>query len=154
MEAAIVRDDAGVLIDGRNRLRACEIAGVVPTFVSLNGHDAAAFIVSANLERRNLNKGQQAIALAMIYPEPGKGGRGKTSEANTAAKRGGFSADRLSDARSVLKHSRALAEAVLAHRTSLDKALETVERERAILTTLIQPGSAFRLGVLALGLVD
>src|SRR4051812_41618555 len=77
----IVLDSDGVLIDGRNRLRACEIAEVAPTFTALNGHDAAAFIVSANLERRNLTKGQQAVALAMIYPAPGKGGRGKKSEA-------------------------------------------------------------------------
>jgi hypothetical protein len=65
----IVIDADGVLIDGRNRLRACEIAGVVPTYQQLNGHDAAAFIVSANLARRNLSKGQQAVALALIYPD-------------------------------------------------------------------------------------
>jgi len=41
----------------------------------LNGHDPAAFIVSANLERRNLSKGQQAVALAMIYPETRQGKR-------------------------------------------------------------------------------
>jgi ParB-like chromosome segregation protein Spo0J len=42
----IVLDADGVLIDGRNRLRACEIAGVDPKFSKLNGHDAAAYIVS------------------------------------------------------------------------------------------------------------
>ena len=63
----IVVDADGALIDGRNRLRACEIAGVEPEFAELNGHgDADAFIVPANLARRNLSKGQQAIALAMI----------------------------------------------------------------------------------------
>jgi hypothetical protein len=33
--------------------------------------DPAASIFSANLARRNLTKGQQAIAVAMLYPEPG-----------------------------------------------------------------------------------
>jgi ParB-like chromosome segregation protein Spo0J len=70
----IVVDADGVLIDGRNRLAACEKAGVAPVYQELNGHDAAAFIVSANLARRNLSKGQQAMALAMIYPEPGTRG--------------------------------------------------------------------------------
>jgi ParB-like chromosome segregation protein Spo0J len=73
----IVLDDDGRIVDGRNRFRACEKAGVEPSYASLNGHDAAAFIVSANLARRNLTKGQQAMVLAMIYPEPEKGGRGK-----------------------------------------------------------------------------
>jgi hypothetical protein len=122
----IVLDDAGVLIDGRNRLRACEIAGVAPTFAALNGHDAAAFIVSANLERRNLTKGQQAVALAMIYPEPHSHPRGKMKGLETKQ----FDRSRLSQARAVLHHSRALAEDVLGHRTSLDQALKTVEEER------------------------
>src|SRR3954454_14399580 len=72
----IVLDAEGVLVDGRNRLRACGMAGVEPTFRRLNGEDTEAFIVSANLARRNLNKAQQAMALAMIYPDGGKGGRG------------------------------------------------------------------------------
>jgi ParB-like nuclease domain len=36
----IVVDADGALIDGRNRLRACEIAGVEPAFQQLNGHYA------------------------------------------------------------------------------------------------------------------
>jgi hypothetical protein len=125
---SIVIDDDGKLMDGRNRLRGCEIAGVDPTFEQLNGRDAAAFIVSANLARRNLNKGQQAIALAMIYPEPEKGGRG--NKAKNLLGTEGFSAARLSQARSVLRHSRALAEDVLATRKSLDAALKKVEEDR------------------------
>jgi hypothetical protein len=124
----IVVDADGVLIDGRNRLRACEIAGVEPTIELLNGHDAAAFIVSANLERRNLTKGQQAMALALIYPEP-KRGRGKKDEARKVLETRAFSRQRLEQARSILRHSRALAEDVVAKRTSLDEALKTVESE-------------------------
>jgi hypothetical protein len=91
---------------------------------------AAAFIVSANLERRNLTKGQQAIALAMIYPDPGKGGRGKKGDAANSLVSGGFSRQRLDQARTVLRHSRAYAEDVLAARTSLDIVLRKVEEER------------------------
>lgn len=123
----IVLDADGVLIDGRNRLRACEIASVDPKFSKLNGHDAAAYIVSANLERRNLTKGQQAMALAMIYPEPGKGGRGNRQ---SLAENARVSSTRLTQSRSILRHSRALAEDVLARRISFDEALETVEEER------------------------
>lgn len=124
----IVLDADGTLIDGRNRLRACEIAGVEPRFEQLNGHDAAALIVSANLERRNLTKGQQAVALAMIYPEREKGGRGR--KAQNSSETEGFSAARLSQARTVLRHSRALAEQVMAKHLSLDAALDVVAEER------------------------
>jgi hypothetical protein len=36
----------------------------------LNGEDVGAFIISENIERRRLTKGQSAMAMAMIYPEP------------------------------------------------------------------------------------
>jgi hypothetical protein len=75
------KDEAGDpvegLIDGRNRLKACEIAGVEPKFAKLNGADPLAYIVSSNVERRSLTAGQKAIATALIWPEPEKGGRGK-----------------------------------------------------------------------------
>jgi ParB-like chromosome segregation protein Spo0J len=122
----IVLDADGTLVDGRNRLRACEIAGIEPTFETLNGHDAAAFIVSANLERRNLTKGQQAMALAMIYPQPDKRGRGNKGKAEETS---GFSQKRLAQARSILRHSQALADDVMTKRRSLDAALDIVAEE-------------------------
>jgi len=121
----IVLDADGVLIDGRNRLRACEIAEVEPTFKNLNGHDAAAFIVSANLSRRNLSKGQQAMALAMIYPEPKRGIHSQLKLSTQGPDKG-----LLSKARAILRHSRALAEDVLADRVKFDAALRTIENER------------------------
>jgi hypothetical protein len=127
----IVLDADGVLIDGRNRLRACEIAEREPQFERLNGHDAAAFIVSANLNRRNLTIGQQAMALAMIYPDPARG-RGKKDEARKGTETGSFSYTRVKDARLVLHHSPALAADVMAKRCSLDKALEKITEERRI----------------------
>ena len=67
----IVLDADGVLIDGRNRLAACEIAGMKPLFTSLNGHDATAFIMSANIARRQMTKGAIAMVVAKAYPEAG-----------------------------------------------------------------------------------
>lgn len=121
------------LIDGRNRLRACELAGIDPTFTEFVGDDQAvkSYIADVNLERRDLKKGQKAMALAMLFPEPEKGGRGKVSAAKTSAKRGGFSMDRVDACRAVRAHSEALAQDVLADRVPLDKALEQVKREQA-----------------------
>jgi ParB-like nuclease domain len=60
------------IIDGRNRQRACEIAGVEPHYSEFQGADPRSFIVSANIHRRDLSKGQKALALALIYPEGAK----------------------------------------------------------------------------------
>jgi hypothetical protein len=55
----------GVMLDGRNRLRACEIAGVEPRFVEWDGIGSPlAFVLSRNLHRRHLNEGQRAIIAA------------------------------------------------------------------------------------------
>jgi ParB-like nuclease domain len=66
-----------VLVDGRNRRAACELAKVEPEVRHLNGEDPNAYVLSANVHRRHMTKGQRAMAVAMISPEPEKGGRGK-----------------------------------------------------------------------------
>jgi hypothetical protein len=38
-------------------------------------------ILATNVKRRHMTEGQQAMAHAMIYPDAGKGGRGKRSTA-------------------------------------------------------------------------
>jgi hypothetical protein len=53
-----------VLLDGRNRLAACTLAGVTPSFTEYTGDSPVAFIIGANLARRHLDKGQK-IALAL-----------------------------------------------------------------------------------------
>ncbi len=116
------------LIDGRNRLRACEVAGVEPTFTLFEGSndDVLAFIADVNLERRDLKKGQKAMALAMLYPEAKRGMHSQSR--NGTGKE--FSKQRLADARAVLRHSSVLAEDVLADRIPLDKALEQIKSEQ------------------------
>jgi hypothetical protein len=89
----------------------------------INGHDPVALIASANLSRRNLSKGQQAMALAMIYPELEKGRRGKKTEGTKAAETAGFSYRRLAEARTVYRHSPELACAVIAGIEPFDAAL-------------------------------
>ena len=49
----------GVLLDGRNRLAACQRAGVEPVFDVFDG-DPVALIVSENMQRRDLTKAQKA----------------------------------------------------------------------------------------------
>lgn len=126
----IILDHTGEwLVDGRNRLKACEIAEVAPRFEHLNGQDPRAYVVSANIARRNITKGQQALAMAFIYPEPEKGGRGKTTITNSKETLG-FSPMRLSQARQIIRHPD-LVDMVKSGAMPFDSAL-TEARERAI----------------------
>lgn len=86
------------------------------------------FVLSANIHRRHMTKGQRAMAVAKIYPEPGKGGRGKRTSGNLA-ETAGFSQRRLQEARTILKYAPDLADNVLTGSMSLDEAYR-IARER------------------------
>jgi hypothetical protein len=53
------------ILDGGNRYAACVAAGVEPRFVTFSGADPVAFVLSANLHRRHLSTGQQAVVVAL-----------------------------------------------------------------------------------------
>ena len=48
------------ILDGRNRYRACEIAGVTPKYIEWCGADPWEYVWSQNAERRHLPAGQKA----------------------------------------------------------------------------------------------
>lgn len=60
----------GEILDGRNRLKACGMAGVVPRFETVTlaeGDSPTLWVVSKNLFRRHLKPGEQAkVALDML----------------------------------------------------------------------------------------
>lgn len=56
----------GMILDGRNRYRACEIAGIEPMTRGYLGDNPLAFVVSANLKRRHLTESQRGIAAAQV----------------------------------------------------------------------------------------
>ncbi|WP_367138961.1 MULTISPECIES: DUF5131 family protein [Streptomyces] len=71
-EPIILNHDRTVLIDGRNRYRACEQAGVDPVFETLGAHyDGLAIlnlIVDRNERRRDMNAGQKAMVALALEP--------------------------------------------------------------------------------------
>jgi hypothetical protein len=68
VEPLVVWD--GLLLDGRNRRRACEMAGVEPRFVEWHGEGGSpvAFIAARNLHRRHLSESQRAAIAAQVKP--------------------------------------------------------------------------------------
>jgi ParB-like chromosome segregation protein Spo0J len=57
----------GQVIDGRNRMTACQRAGVPPTFTTLlHCPDPVAYVLSANLHRRHLTDDDRALCAARM----------------------------------------------------------------------------------------
>jgi hypothetical protein len=119
--------DGKTIVDGRNRYEACRRAEVEPHFEdSIEDDDQArALIISANIQRRNMTKDQQAMAHAVLNPEPEKAGRRKNGCATQPLE---FDKSRLSRARAILRHSEAMMQSVLSGGLSIDAALAQMKK--------------------------
>lgn len=56
----------GAVLDGRNRLQACEKTGIPPRFTNYEGTDPYGYVVSHNLHRRHLGEGQRSMLGAQL----------------------------------------------------------------------------------------
>ena len=116
------------VIDGRNRIEACRRAKVNPHTVMLNGEDQDAYIADANLERRDLSKGQKAMLVAWNERRKpiNKGGRGNRSDSEQF----GLSKARISNARTVMEYCEQYVPLVIDGSMGLDEAYREANRKR------------------------
>jgi hypothetical protein len=91
--------------------------GIVPDYVLLDGQDSVTYILSANIHRRHMSKGQRAMVVARLLISSNL-----TQQA--ASKQLNVSQQRISFASVVLKHASDLADSVVNGSLSLDKAYE------------------------------
>ncbi|MEV0188466.1 ParB/RepB/Spo0J family partition protein [Kitasatospora purpeofusca] len=128
----IMLDDYGRLLDGRNRLKACEIAGVDPQFATYDGPDPDAYTLAVNIRRRNLTKGQIAMiaAKASSLAEPAGGSRGEHS-ARSLSERAGVSLGRIGQALTVVRHAPDLVDQVISGALGMDEAYKTAREAKA-----------------------
>lgn len=75
----------GKILDGRNRYKACLLKGIEPRFIEQRPADPIAFVVSANLHRRQLNAGQRALVFETLANLPHGGDRRSEQAAKIAA---------------------------------------------------------------------
>jgi ParB/RepB/Spo0J family partition protein len=121
----VVLDEDGRVLDGRNRLAACEPLGVTPEVVIYDGDDPDGYALTVNLARRHLSKGQRAMLAAQAADVTGQ-----TQREVAAAQK--LSTGRVGQAATVLDHAPDLANAVVAGARSLDDAYkEAQDRKRA-----------------------
>ena len=100
--------DEWMLIDGRNRREACRLAGITPTYriLEADAEKLKSLVWSWNGPRRHLTSSQKAMAYAMMYPEPEKGGRGNKLSRNQ---------DSLAPSNKTEKNNAVLARFILKH---------------------------------------
>lgn len=66
LQDPVVLHEDGSILDGRNRYRACQAAGVDARMEMFHGPDPLAFVISKNLKRRHLNESQRAMVAARL----------------------------------------------------------------------------------------
>jgi hypothetical protein len=127
----------GEVIDGQNRLRACEELNVAPWMQEYQGDDLVEFVLAQNLHRRHLTAGQSATIVALAqdwsvaHPSgkmaklPTKGlpvdTQADRAEKSGASKRTQGSADKL------VKENPELAKQVATGEISLNAAIKEIE---------------------------
>ena len=121
----VVLDGEGQVLDGRNRLAACEIAGVEPTYTTYDGDDPDGYALAVNIARRHLSKGQIAMVAARACS------LSEQTQRSVAASTG-ISKGRIGQASTVLTHAPDLADSVVSGATSLNEAYDAARRNKEI----------------------
>jgi len=106
-EAIVLID--GAVLDGRNRLAACEVAGIEPQFRNFEGGDPLAYVLSLNLARRHLNESQRAMVAARLANMKHGGDRRSDQAANLPLVSQAAAAERLHVAERSVRHATVVA---------------------------------------------
>lgn len=132
------------ILDGRNRHRACEIAGVLPNFQRFVGKDPLAFVLSHNLHRRHLNEAQRAMVagkVANLKFGDNQHREGVGIPIPKAAEMLNVSRDSVTQARKIFKDGvPELAEAVMSGTVSLAAAVDVAKLPDTEQSALVEKG--------------
>ena len=134
LRSPVVVTPDGLVLDGRNRLAACDLAGVKPDVVVYVGTDLAEYVIDANT-RRNMSTGARAMSVALVLDADGrrKDGRWKRGSVRVGAINGSVNSawtQRLNESGVVLDFAPDLAEGVVRGELALDAAFRAAETNR------------------------
>ena len=124
----VVLDKDGLLLDGRNRARACEMLGIEPETVTYEGDDLAAYVIDCNVTRRNMSTGARAMATALVLAADGRRENGRWLRGSVDIATSGNSVSRwrtaVAEAGTILDFKPELAERVCAGELALKDVYE------------------------------
>ena len=122
----------GMVLDGRNRLRACEAAGVEPSFTMFEGDkdDALAFVQSVNNARRHQSKGSLAASWALSMIAAGKRRNGRWGHRSVKGSDLTLSKGVVNQLAVIADHSGNLLVAVRDDEMTLNAAYQQAEKDR------------------------
>lgn len=131
----VVVDPGGLILDGRNRLEACNRAQVEASVETYKGSDVAEYVIACNVTRRNMSTGQRAMATAMVLEADGRRDNGRWKRGTVDITESGNSESsqwrqRLTEAGIVLDFKPDLAESVVSGAVSLHDAFTQADAIR------------------------
>lgn len=113
----------GRLLDGRNRVAACDKSGTPVVATTYHGDDPTGYVLSLNVHRRHLTASQRAMIAAKARL------LGKQSVRDTAAS-AGVAASEISKSSTVIDHAPELADDVRLGRTPLNDAYKVAKHRK------------------------
>lgn len=124
----------GLILDGRNRLEACNRAEVEVTVEQYDGDDYAEFVIASNVARRNMSTGARAMSTALVLDADGRRENGRWKRGsivqNPELPDGRAWQVALVNAGLVLDHAPALAQEVVDGHIALDAAYRKAQEAR------------------------
>ncbi|MFF4285660.1 ParB N-terminal domain-containing protein [Streptomyces sp. NPDC001633] len=128
----IVLDRQGRILDGRGRITACERAGIEPAFITYEGEDADSYILSVNLRRRSLTKGQAAMITVKARSLKEHGDcSSKEQTARSLGEQLGVALAVMGRAGTVLQHAPDLVDPVISGAMGLNEAYTVAQENKA-----------------------
>ena len=130
----IVVTTDGLILDGRNRLEACNRAEVEASLEVYDGDDFAEFVIASNVARRNMSTGARAMSTALVLAADGRRENGRWKRGSVDIGESANTASdwrsRLKEAGAVLDHAPALAQEVVDGHVALDAAYRKAQEVR------------------------
>lgn len=128
----IVIDRNGLILDGRNRLEACNRAEVEALTDVYEGDDVAEYVIACNVTRRNMSTGARAMSTALVLEAAGKRSNGRVDygELKQQLSESGQSRQRMAEAFVVIDFKPDLAAEVISGAVTLNDAFTQADAIR------------------------